>query len=852
MRNKLSGTIPTELGFLPKLEALALSYNNLSGPIPSSIGNITTLTRFSVGSCRLTGEIPESLGQLRHLEFLQLSENELNGVIPHGLFNLSSMIYFDVSLNQLHGVIPSAIGLTFPNLACLVLEQNQFSGKIPSSISNASLIEWIVLSSNQFTGPIPSLERLTLIQDFFLHSNLIVDDVSFISSLTNSTKLERFDVSDNMLSGSLPDSIANLSIHLSLLNINNNKINGSIPLGIGNLVNLMVVDLSHNVLDGPLPAAISKLSNLHTIFLGRNRLTGELPSLFGNMSLLSRLGLDGNKFSGNVPTSLGYCTNLLELDLSDNNFISLIPPEIMRLSSLSIVLNLSHNAFMGLIPYEVGSLTNLVALDLSSNRLSGIIPNSVSNCMSLENLYLNDNLLEGELPSGLSALMGLQELDLSQNNLSGLIPTFLGNMRLQKLNISYNKLHGEVPTRGVFENITSISIDGNQGLCGGILELKLPACTVVESSKRNLSTFLKILIPALIIGGICIILLIILNYKRKVVAKNTTSFESSQDSIGTQFMRLSYADLLKATGGFSEKNLVGFGRFGSVYKGILSSENTLVAVKVLNLAIRGASKTFMAECKVLGGIRHRNLVKLLSVCDSMDFQGNNFKALVYEFKANGSLEKWLYKNQEHTEKSGEELSNLSIIQRLNIAIDIAQGIEYLHYGTGSSIVHGDLKPSNILLDHDMIACVGDFGLAKIVTNILPSNEISFSSIGIRGTLGYVPPEYGTCDIVSMQGDVYSYGIILLEMFTNKKPTDDLFDDHLNLHNFVSMALPDRVMEIVDPQFQTEAKLKIGMMEECMSCILSIGVKCSKEMANDRMSITDAVNELSQIQRLFPS
>ncbi|KAG6432107.1 hypothetical protein SASPL_103681 [Salvia splendens] len=148
----------------------------------------------------------------------------------------------------------------------------------------------------------------------------------------------------------------------------------------------------------------------------------------------------------------------------------------------------------------------------------------------------------------------------------------------------------------------------------------------------------------------------------------------------------------------------------------------------------------MAECRALGGIRHRNLVKLVSVCDTVDFKGNDFKALVYEFKVNGSLDKWLHNNEE---ESGEDFKSLSIIQRLNIALDIAQGIEYLHFGSGSSIIHGDLKPSNIILDHDMIACVGDFGLAKVVSNILPSScESNTSSIGIKGTVGYIPPGKG--------------------------------------------------------------------------------------------------------------
>ncbi|XP_042047252.1 probable LRR receptor-like serine/threonine-protein kinase At3g47570 [Salvia splendens] len=824
--NFLSGAIPNELGFLPKLEIIAFSRNHFSGLIPSSIGNITTLQRLSLGSCNFSGEIPESLGRLHSLESLQLSENNFTGSIPHALFNISSIIYFDVSINSLEGIIPSSTGVTLPNIAVLLLEGNLFSGPIPSFISNASLIEWIVLSTNQFTGPIPNLERLTLIQDFFLHSNLIEDDMSFISSLTNSTKLERFDVSENMLSGSLPESLGNLSILVNMFDIHKNQIHGSIPLGIGNLVNLDVVDLSHNLLDGQIPESMSKLSNLRNLFMGRNRFRGELPSLFGNMTHLSRFQLYGNELSGNVPSSLGLL------------FTGLIPREIMRLSSLSIVLNLSHNALEGSIPSEVGSLRNLAALDLSSNRLSGVIPTSLSSCVSLQRLYLDENLLQGEIPVGMSSLMGLQELDLSQNNLSGSIPSFLENLKLETLNLSFNRLQGEVPSRGVFTNLSSISLDGNQGFCGGIEELKFPTCKGVEASKAKLSTLWKILIPIVVIGGLCIVILVFLQCKK--TKENPHPVVSSEDTIGGQLLRLSYADLLKATNGFSESNVVGVGRFGSVYKAVLDDEKDIVvAVKVLNLEIRGASKTFMAECRTLGGIRHRNLVKLVSVCDSVDFKGNDFKALVYEFKVNGSLDKWLHNNEE---ESGEDLKSLSIIQRLNIALDIAHGIKYLHFGSDSSIIHGDLKPSNILLDHDMVACVGDFGLAKIASNILSfSYESNTSSFGIKGTLGYVPPEYGTFDSISMQGDVYSFGIILLEMFTNKRPTNDLFGGEVNLHKYVSSALSHGLMDIVDPRLKIE-----GLEMEFIGSILNIGVSCSKENPRDRMPITLVENELADI------
>ncbi|KAL8064518.1 hypothetical protein ABFX02_01G096000 [Erythranthe guttata] len=747
--NNFSGTIPPELQLLKKLRDLGIGKNKLlSGPIPQSIGNLTSLTQLALRSCSLSGEIPESLAQLRSLGILDLGDNNLSGTIPRSLFNI---------------------------------------GGVPISLSNASSLERLVLSINNFTGRMPRFDELSRLRSLYATTTFINDDIGFISSLTNCTKLQDLDLGENpFISGTIPDTIANMSKYLGALGIYSTQVVGKIPSGIGNLVGLSLVQLYNNKLEGPIPLSMGTLSNLYVLDLGDNGFTGDIPTNFGNLSLLT-----------NLLKSIGNCSNLLELYLSRNNLIGSIPQEIL-IPVLSISLDLSYNALMGSIPIEVGSLKNLAILDLSNNRLSGLIPNSLRTCISLEQLDLEGNLFEGQLPEGLSSLMGLTNLDLSRNNLSGTIPSSFGMLRLQQLNLSFNRLQGQVPTTGVFKNKTAISLQGNKQLCGGILELNLPPCPSSSSSspissRKNLSTPLKIVIP--IAGVAAILCLVVFLYKIRASKKSPSSPPSFA---GVTFLRLSYSDLLKATGGFAEANLVGFGRFGHVYKGILDDGVTVIAVKVLNLVTKGASKSFSAECNALRGIRHRNLLKILSVCESIDFQENDFKALVYEFKANGSLDKWLYYNGEREEGSDARLRNLDITERLNIAIDVAQALEYLHCGTESIIVHGDLKPSNILLGEDMSACVGDFGLSKILSSVVPPHESSSisSTIGIKGTIGYVPPEYGMINSISTKGDVYSYGILVLEMFTNRRPTDDSFIDHVNLHNFVRAAFPNRVMEII--------------------------------------------------------
>lgn len=309
--------------------------------------------------------------------------------------------------------------------------------------------------------------------------------------------------------------------------------------------------------------------------------------------------------------------------------------------------------------------------------------------------------------------------------------------------------------------------------------------------------------------------------------------------------------LSRGTDGFSEANLLGSGRYGVVYKCVFDNEDKTFAVKVFNLSQSGSSKSFEVECEAMRRIRHRRLIKIITCCSSFDLQGQEFKALVFEFMPNGSLDVWLHPKFHKFATS----RTLSLAQRLDIAADIIAAVEYLHNSCQPPVIHCDLKPSNILLAEDMSARVGDFGISKF----LPENtsrrmQNSYSITGIRGSIGYVAPEYGEGSAISTAGDIYSLGVLLLEIFTGRSPTDDMFRDSLGLHKFTEDALPDRTLEIVDSTIWLHIEPKDSItrrgVQECLISVFRLGLSCSKQQPRERPSIRDVAAEMHAIRDAY--
>ncbi|XP_060669138.1 receptor kinase-like protein Xa21 [Ziziphus jujuba] len=863
-----------------RVTKLELNSYDLKGIISSHVGNLSFLRILDLQNNTFTHQIPAHIGRLFRLTELLLSNNSLIGPIPHNISRCSALQYLDLALNNLTGkvVIPSEFGL-LSKLKVIDLGDNHFDGEIPESIGNLSLLEWLRLSENNLHGHIPTsfgllkrkvpiFSRSSNLQRLNLQVNNLGsleededEDLNFLSSLTNCTYLRVLLMSFNNFQLTLHKSIGNLSTELQQFVMGENWIHGSIPNEIGNLINLEILGIEQNQLTGSIPNSIGKLEKLNLIYLNNNKLSRIVPSSLGNLTRLSRLYLGSNALQGSIPSSLGECKSLTLMDLSKNNLSGPIPKQLIDLSSLSITLDLSSNSLTGPIPTEVGKLVNLQYLNLDDNELTGEIPTTLGGRTNLLYLYLYGNSLQGNIPLSLASLRGIEEIDFSSNNLSGTIPAYLQTFPfLNILNLSFNDFEGEVPIQGVFSNVTALSIVGNTRLCGGIPQLNLSKCFSIPYMKHKLSRKAKITIVSVACGLVALILtmcLLLFCVWRKRRKASNLGFTCT---FGIPQLKVSYGDLFKANDGFSESNLIGVKSFGSVYRGILNQPDAqVVAVKVLKLETSRASKSFVAECKALKRIKHRNLVGIITACSSIDFQGNDFKALVYEFMVNRSLEEWLHPTHS---ANLEEHKHLTLTDRVNISLGVANALDYLHNQCHVPIVHCDLKPSNVLLDSDMNAHLGDFGLVRFLPNAShPFSSEQTSSLGIPGSIGYIAPEYGMGSEVSKSGDVYSYGILLLEMFTGKRPTDIMFRDGLNLHNFALTGLSNSVEEIVDARLlQTEDESSSNTtrsrnnraqnqcrIHDCLISVIKIGVACSARLQSERMDIAKVVSELCHIK-----
>ncbi|CAD6253239.1 unnamed protein product [Miscanthus lutarioriparius] len=724
-------------------------------------------------------------------------------------------------------------------------------GTISQDIGNLTYLHFIDLSSNNLVGDIPSsLGNCRRLRTMNLSSNHLSGSVP--TPLGHLSKLKIFNVNNNNLTGEIPTTLFNVTT-LMILRIGGNSFQGQIPSWLSNLTSLTDLYLVNNNFSGNIPADLCKLSNLTTFDVMNNKLDGPVPPSLFNISSITTLGLDMNQLTGSLPLDIGFkLPKLYALATYYNYFEGPIPASLSNASELQYLI-LRGNRYHGLIPrtlvFTIGHLKSLGTMDLSMNKLDGEIPEAIEGCVQLRFLYLQGNLLQEQIPKGLNTLGVLEKLDLSSNNLTGPIPKFLEGIRsLSYLNLSFNNLSGPVPDAGVFSNSTILSVTGNTMLCGGPPFLQLHSCPSIPSHKASPHR-----LHIFIFGAIGLFIFCVCSVTAYCfIKRRTTSTFVHHEHLffNEEHERISYAELHKATGSFSPANLIGSGSSGKVYFGNLTFGENLatVAIKVLDLGQQRASRSFLAECNALKRIHHRKLVKVITVCSGFDHNGNEFKALVLEYICNGSLDDWLHPDKMTNSKIRR---NLSLMKRLNIALDVAEALEYLHDHIDPRIVHCDIKPSNILLDDDLVGHVTDFGLAKIMSSEAGRknhHETEGSSFAVKGTIGYIPPEYGSgCD-VSTDGDTYSYGVLLLEMFTGRRPTDSFNDGVPNLVSFVKMAYPINLLEILDVTASYSRNTDTqAILDILVYPIFRVALACCNDSPRQRMKMHDIVEELNAIK-----
>ncbi|KAL8128267.1 hypothetical protein AgCh_015006 [Apium graveolens] len=800
--NKLSNAIPPEFSSLINLVMLFMDSNLLTGPIPSFFGNFINLTYLHLFNNQLSGSIPSELGKLKFLESLSLHSNYLNGSIPSSLGDLQSLSLLHLYSNRLSGPIPDALG-NMKSMNDLELSQNSLTGSIPASFGDLSNLEYLYVRENQLSGPIPqelgNLKLIVIEMDTNQFSGSLPDNICEGGKLTNLT------ANDNMFNGSIPKSFKGCSSFMRL-RLDNNQFDGNISEAFGVYPDLDFLNLNNNKFYGEISRNLSKCKKLTALLISGNSISGSIPPEISNITRLQKLDLSTNQLVGEIPKDLGRLTNLLDLRLSNNQLSGNVPLELGLISTLNY-LDLSRNSFNGSIPGNIGNSQQLFYLNFSINNLSQEIPTGISKLSHLTSLDLSYNALTGKIPSQISSMGSLESLNISHNIISGSLPKAFDDMPgLLHVDISFNKLQGPIPNSKAFMNASIETVQGNDGLCGNITGLQPctnPSSADRNSSKKDHKLILLILLPCLGAALLIWAALGILVYLRK---KRTTEIQINDQENEELFMVSSfngkelYNEIIKSTKDFDDFYCIGKGGFGSVYKAMLQSTDT-VAVKKLHSSSEIADRSgFINEVRALTEIRHRNIVKLLGYCSQ-----HPHSFLVYQYLENGSLEAMLSKDVEAKELNWQ--------MRVKIIKGVAHALSYMHHDCSPPIVHRDISSKNILLNSDYEACISDFGTAKL----LKTDSSNWSAVA--GTYGYVAPECAYTMKVTEKCDVYSFGVLTLEVIKGRHP-----GDQSNASPFSplreTIELKDYVDQRIPPPSDDLQEFLIQMIKLANACLHS--------------------------------
>ncbi|CAN1255426.1 Leucine-rich repeat receptor-like tyrosine-protein kinase PXC3 [Linum perenne] len=794
--NNFAGEIPREIGNLTQLQHLDLSVNKFTGFIPIELGNLVTLESLNISNNMLLGLIPDEL-QIESLEELQISGNSLNGSIPPWIGNLTQLKVFTAYENLLTGEIPGNLGVFSSELKLLNLHSNQLEGEIPDGI--------------------------------FLHG-----------------KLESLILTQNRFNGSVPESIGKCR-SLSSVRIGNNELTGGVPWTIGNLTSLTYFEADSNHLSGSIVPEFSKCSNLTLLNLASNGFTGFIPPELGQLENLQELILSENSLSGGIPTSIVGCRSLNKLDLTKNQFNGTIPIEICTISRLQYLL-LGQNSLRGEIPKEIGNCAKLLELQLGGNYIVGSIPPEIGHIRNLQiALNLSYNHLHGSLPTELGKLDKLVSLDVSNNQLTGDIPLSLkGMLSLIEVNFSNNLLTGEVPTFVPFQKSPDSSFSGNKGLCGEPLGSSCGGSYPdVESYHRRVS--LKV-VMAVIGSGLAVFIsvtvVVLLFMMRENQEKESKSVEEEGESelanenspptilasnvfIDSLRQAIDVESVVKST--LKDSNKVSSGTFSTVYKAVMPSGMSLSVrkLKSMDRTIVQHRGKMIRELERLSKLSHDNLVQPVGFVVYEDVA-----LLLHEYLPNGTLGQMLHETSKKADYEPDWPT------RLSIATGVARGLAFLH---NVAIIHLDVSSGNVLLDADFRPVLGEIEISKLLDPSRGTASIS----AVAGSFGYIPPEYAYTMQVTAPGNVYSYGVVLLEILTTRLPVEEEFGEGVDLVKWVHGA-PGRgetPEQILDSKLST---VSFGWRRE-MVAALKVALLCTDSTPAKRPKMKKVVEMLEEIR-----
>ncbi|XP_068666051.1 receptor-like kinase TMK4 [Aristolochia californica] len=782
------------------------------------------------------------------------------------------------------------------------LASKGLTGSLPKDLNKLSNLRVLQLQRNDIKGPLPTLANLSNLQQLYLDGNHFTSIPSdFFSGLSS---LQSLSLDDNSFAPwMIPNDLAQ-STNLADFSASNASINGSIPSFLGELPNLQSLRLSYNILRGELPASFAS-SNIQSLILNNQisptKLTGSLDVL-SSMTQISQVWLHANSFTGPIP-DLSKCASLFDLQLRDNILTGIVPSSLFHLESLKNI-SLGNNLLQGPFPSVPNGIKvyadkiannkfcnpkpgpcdprvmvllsvakgfghpeklatswagndpcnswtfvscdpkgNIIGLTLGKQNLGGTISPDIANIKTLAKLFLNDNSLTGPLPDSLTHLTRLQILDVSNNNLSGKTPAFEDHV---SLNLSGNPLIGkELPSGGSGSGSGASNVD------------VLPDGSGSKTSSFAMKWIIMIVIIAVLVVLVASILIYI--WKRmisrgdqsalikptvgkiEVASSNGNgALISEPPSIGSSGhtdvqavesgrMIFSIHVLRRVTNNFSEDYIVGRGGFGVVYRGVLQ-DGTQIAIKRMELSVvssKGLTE-FQAEIAVLTKVRHRHLVSLTGYCVEA-----NERLLVYEYMPQGTLGQHLFEWRE----LGYE--PLTWKQRITIALDVARGVEYLHSLAQTSFIHRDLKPTNILLTNDMRGKVSDFGLVKLA----PDGKYSVET-RLAGTFGYLAPEYCATGRVTTKADVYSFGVILMELIAGRKVLDESQPNertHLVTWFRRIMINKENMLKALDPTLDPDEETFASICK-----VVELAGHCTARDPFQRPDMGHAVNTLAPL------